>query len=58
MEAGFSTPTVESERKLLNKLLSNGSLQMPKYCHRCNSNIYLKRQDTFYDFFLKLLFQL
>jgi len=46
MEAKLTTPTVESERKLWNKLLSNVSLQMPEYCPRCNSRVYTYENNT------------
>ena len=46
MEAKLANPTLESKRKLWNKLLSNGSLQMPKYCPRCNSSVYTYENNT------------
>ena len=49
MEEEFNSPTIESGRKLWNKLFCNGSLVMPEQCPLYQSYVYLYDNNTIYN---------
>ena len=49
MKDKFKSPTIENERKLWNKLLYNGSLDVQKNCPLCQTNVYLYYNIKIYN---------